>query len=67
MKLSDIRSKFKNQWVLARVTKADENGQAVEVEPIAKAKTRQQIDAKLKACQEKHVTVVYTGEPRVRI
>jgi len=67
MKLSDIKSKYKNQWVLARVTKEDEHGQALEVEPITHADSKQEIHDQLDNCKERHITVVYTGKPKARI
>lgn len=67
MKLSDIKAKFKDQWVLAKVTKEDKDGQALEVEPIAQAPTKKDLEAKLESCRERHITVVYTGKPKARL
>lgn len=67
MKLADIKRKYKDQWILAKVIKEDDSGRALEVEPIAHAPTKSELTAKLEQCQEKHITVVYTGKPKARI
>jgi len=67
MNLSSLKKKFKDQWVLARVEEKDQYGAVTKVTPIAHAKRRQQIDQKLIHTQEKHITVLYTGEPKPRI
>lgn len=67
MKLSDLKSKFKDQWVLAKVTKTDEYGQALEVEPIDHADKKSTITKKLVKTDIKHVTVVYTGDKKAQI
>jgi len=67
MKLHQLKAKFKNQWILARVTKTDASGQADQVEPIAHSKFRADIESKLHSSPEKHVTVIYTGKPKPKL
>lgn len=67
MDIQAIKAKYKDQWVLARVTKEDASGQALEVEPLDQAETRAEMEAKLAQCNERHVTVIYTGQPKAQI
>ena len=67
MKMSQIKEQFKDQWVLAKVTKQDDEGQPMEVEHVANAKSKKAIQKKLSSCQDKYVTVIYTGTPKARI
>ena len=67
MKLDEVKNKYKNKWVLAKVTEQDKDGQPKEVEPIAEAKSQKAINKKLASCQDTYVTVIYTGKPKARI
>ena len=64
MKLSDAQSKYKNKWLLFKVTKQDDHGQAVEGEVLEIADNRTQIYNKLSKTkkQSTHYTTVFTGK-----
>lgn len=63
MKVSTLKKKFRNQWVLAEVLKEDSLNRVVEVEPIIHSKNRTEIyDALSKVKKSKHVATIYTGK-----
>lgn len=67
MKISEVKKKFKNTWVLAEVLKEDELNQAVEVKPIVTSKDKNEIYDKLASFSEKKTsgktfTTIYTGK-----
>lgn len=63
MKVSTLKRKFKNQWVLAEVLKEDRLNRVVEVKPIKHSKNRKEVyDALSRVKKAKHVTTIYTGK-----
>lgn len=63
MKISDVKRKFKNTWVLAQVLKEDELNQPVEVKPIIANKDRNKIYEKIATLPKgTHVATLYTGK-----
>lgn len=63
MKLSELKKKFKNKWVLAHVIKEDELGRLVEVKPIKISEKRDEVyDYLSKVKRGSHVATVYTGQ-----
>lgn len=63
MKVTSLKRKFKNQWVLAEVLKEDRLNRVVEVKPLVHSKDRDRIYQALSHLKnEKHVTTIYTGE-----
>ena len=63
MKVSTLKKKFKNQWVLAEVLKEDELNRVIEVKPLVHSRDRAEIyDALSEVKKNKHVTTIFTGE-----
>lgn len=67
MKISEVKKKYKNTWVLAEVLKEDDLNQAVEVKPIVTSKDKNEIYDKLASLSEqrtsgKTFTTIYTGK-----
>ena len=67
MKISEVKKKFKNRWVLAEVLKEDELNRAVEVKPITTSKDKNAIYDKLASLSERRTsgktfTTIYTGK-----
>ncbi len=63
MKVSELKKKFKNKWVLAEVLKENELNQPVEVRPIIVSKDRDKIYKKLGEQQlGKLYATLYTGK-----
>ena len=61
MKLSSLKKKFKNVWVLAEVKETDEFGAAVDITPLAQDKSRENLVKKTQQTKPKHFTFIYTG------
>jgi len=63
MKVSELKKKFKNKWVLAEVLKENELNQPVEVRPIIVSKDRDKIYKKLREQPPgKLYAPLYTGK-----
>lgn len=63
MKVSTLRKKFKNQWVLAEVIKEDKLNRLVEVNPLLHSPDRTKVYAALaRVKKHKHVATIYTGQ-----
>lgn len=63
MKISNLKKKFKDEWVLAEVIKEDSLNRLVEVKPLTHAKNRSVVyEALTKVAPGKHVATIYTGQ-----
>lgn len=63
MKISEVKKKFKNTWVLAEVLKQDKLNQPVDVKPIVTSKDRNNLYKKMATLPRgTHVATIYTGE-----
>lgn len=63
MKVTEVKKKFKNTWVLAEVLKEDELNQPVEVKPIMTNKDRYKLYGKISTLPKgTHVATIYTGK-----
>lgn len=62
MKISQLKKKYKNQWILAEVIKEDELNRVTDVKPLAHSTNRNEIYEKLTKQKGKHVMTLYTGE-----
>lgn len=63
MKITTLKRKFKNQWVLAEVLKEDKLNRVVEVKPLVHSRERSKIYSALADVDYgKHVTTLYTGK-----
>lgn len=63
MKISEVKKKYKNKWVLAKVLKQDKLNQAVEVTPIMASKDRNDLYKRMTTLPRgTHVATLYTGE-----
>lgn len=61
MKLEEVKSKFKDEWILARVVRLDEFDQPTDVEVMAHSKNRDEIYDKQKKLRG-FLAIFYTGE-----
>lgn len=63
MKISEVKKKFKDTWVLAEVLKQDKLNQATDVNPIIANKNRNKLYEKMASLPRgTHVATIYTGE-----
>lgn len=63
MKISDVKKKFKNTWVLAEVLKMDELNQPVDVKPIFASKDRDKMYDRISSVPKgKKLATLYTGK-----
>lgn len=67
MKISEVKKKYKNKWVLAEVLKEDELNRALEIKPIAISQDKNEVYDKLASLPEKKTdgktfTTLYTGK-----
>lgn len=63
MKISTLKKKFKDQWVLAEVLEEDSLNRVVKVKPLVHSSNREVVyNALAKLRRGKHVTTIYTGE-----
>lgn len=63
MKLSELRRKFKNKWVLAEVVKEGKLQKLLDVKPIKASDERDEIyKALAKVKKGSHVATLYTGQ-----
>lgn len=64
MKITTLKRKFPNEWVLAEVLKEDELHQVLEVKPLVHSKNRDEVyDGLLNLKKGQHVMTLYTGKP----
>lgn len=61
MKWEDIKSAFKDQWVLIQVEKVDESLNVVEGEVLAHSKDKDEVHKKLLQIRPKEFSIEYTG------
>jgi len=61
-KIEDIKKRYKDEWVLVRVEKADELGQPTQVELIAHSKSRDETYEAMRKTKAKDIAHFYTGE-----
>lgn len=66
MKLTSLKKKYQNQWVLAEVLEKDDQNQIKDIKPIATSKSKTTLVTKAKKTQVKHFTIIYTGEPKLK-
>lgn len=63
MKVSDLRKKFKNKWVLAKVLTEDQLNRVTEVKPIVVSNSRDKVYKSLEKVKKgAHVATLYTGK-----
>jgi hypothetical protein len=63
MKVSELKKKYKNQWVLAEVLKENKLNQLVEVKPILISSDRDEVYAALaKVKRGSHMATIFTGK-----
>lgn len=63
MKISELKKKYKNKWVLAQIVKEDKFHRALDVKPIVVSSDRNQVYEQLdKLKKGAHVATIYTGE-----
>lgn len=62
MTIKDIKTKYKNEWILAKVLKEDEARNLQKAKVLAHSKDREDVyDALLKVKPDLHVATFYTG------
>ena len=61
MKWKDIKTKFKDQWVLIEVVKVDESFNLVEGEVLVHSKDKDEVYQKLLQIRPKEFSIEYTG------
>lgn len=65
MKIADVKKKFKNKWVLAKVLEENELNQPIEVKPLAASYDRNEIYKKITDLPKgTAVATFYTGKAR---
>lgn len=63
MEISKIKKKYKNKWILAKVTKEGKLHKVIEAKPILISDDRDEIYRSLSKLKKgAHVTTFYTGE-----
>ncbi len=63
MKLTELKRKYKNKWILARVTKEEKPHQIIEVKPLVVSINREEIYASMAKLEKgAHVATFYTGK-----
>lgn len=63
MKISALKKKFKDEWILAEVLQEDKLNRVVEVKPLVHDSDREVVyNALAKVEKGKHVTTIYTGK-----
>jgi hypothetical protein len=62
MKWKDIKTTFKDQWVLIEVEKVDETFNVVEGEVLAHSKDKNEVYQKLLQVRPKEFSIEYTGD-----
>ena len=61
MRVDEIKKKYRDEWVLIRVTKVDEFGVPIEGEVLAHSKSRDEIYEKQRQIKG-DLAIIYTGE-----
>jgi len=61
MKVDEIKRKYKDEWILIKVSKVDKFGVPVEGEVIAHSKSRDEIYEKQRSMKG-DLAVIYTGQ-----
>lgn len=61
MYLKEVKQKYQNEWVVARVLVENKLGQPVDVEVIAHSKNRDDIYQRMKK-EKGHTYIFYSGE-----
>jgi hypothetical protein len=61
MKITDIKEKYKNEWVAIRVLKVDESGVPVEGEVVYHSKSRDDVYERQRGLKG-DIAIMYTGE-----
>jgi len=61
MRMSDVKKKYKDEWVLVEILREDELGNPIEVEVLAHSKTRDETYKALRNAKDKYVYHFYTG------
>jgi hypothetical protein len=62
MKWEDIKTTFKDQWVLIEVQKVDERFNIIEGEVLTHSKDKDEVYQKLLQIRPKEFSIEYTGE-----
>lgn len=63
MKISTLKKKFQNEWILAEVLKEDKYNRVQEAKPIFHAKDRTGVyEALAKVKHKTHLATIYTGK-----
>lgn len=63
MKVTTLKKKYKNKWVLARVLKEDKLNRVTDVEPIAASANQNDISKSImKVKKGTHLAAIYTGK-----
>lgn len=63
MKISDLKKKYKNKWILAKVKKMGQLQKVLEVKPLVISDNRDEVYRSLgKLKKGAHVTTFFTGE-----
>ena len=63
MKITTVKRKYKNQWVLVEVLEANKAGEMINVNPIYAGENKQVVYKKLaKVSKGTHTAVFYTGQ-----
>lgn len=63
MKISEVKRKYKNTWVLAEVIKENELNEPVEVKPVMASKDRNKLYERIATLPKgTHVATLYTGK-----
>lgn len=63
MKISELRKKYKNKWILAEVIKEGKFQKVIEAKPLVISDKRDEVYRSLgKLKKGAHVTTFYTGE-----
>lgn len=62
MKISTLKKKYKNKWILAEVLKEDKLNKLIEVKPLVVSNKRDEVYESLaKLKKGSHVATIYTG------
>ncbi len=63
MKMTDVKRKYKNKWILAKVLKEDKLHNILELKPIVVSNERKQVYESLARLKKgAHVATIFTGD-----
>lgn len=63
MKITELKKKYKNKWILAQVVKENKIHQILEVKPLVISDEREKVYKCLKEVKKgSHVATIYTGQ-----